>query len=281
MRQLLIRHHPYLTSFIIISIASLFALSVAAQTDVSRYLRVDYIDTRGAADGVNTFLKIERELWKPIHKERLRRGFILYRGLYRVIAGGPDATYNYVVASVFDDFGKIDDYQLGEIIKEVYPSDDPEEIIRHTKLTRKIVRTEIWQINGTVLPEGTTIPGGEYMTVNFFDARDGSGEHAELEFGFWGRIHELRIDRKILNSWAMFTLLYPEGDARYYTYSTVDFYDELADLRQPVGMELARIAHPDLTDDELGDYFTRTGDARSLYKTELWKRIDSVRIDDE
>jgi len=280
MRLYIIRNYFLLTGVIGIIVSSLLFLPVDAQTDEPKYMRVDYIDTRGKTDGGDTFLKIEHELWKPIHIERLQQGIILYRGLYRVFAGGPDASYSYVVTTVFDDFGKLDDYRLDEIIAKVYPSDDPKEI-KYTKLTRSIVRTEIWQVNGAILPEGATMPGGKYATINFFDARDGSGEHADLEFGFWGRIHELRIDREILNSWAMYTLLYPEGDVRYYTYSTIDYYDELSDLRQPVGMELARIAHPDLTDDELSDFFTRTGDARTLYKTELWKLIDSVSIDDD
>ncbi len=281
MRLYKIRNYFLLKCVIGIIVSGLLVLPVGAQTDEPKYMRVDYIDTRGIIDENDSFLKIEHELWKPIHKERLRQGILLYRGLYHVFAGGPDASYNYVVTTIFDDFGKLDNYRLDEIIANVYPSDDPEEIIKRTKVTRNIVRTEIWQVNGAILPEGATMPGGKYATINFFDARDGSGEHADLEFGFWGRIHELRIDREILNSWAMYTLLYPEGDVRYYTYSTIDYYDELGDLRQPVGMELARIAHPDLTDDELSDYFTRTGEARTVYKTELWKLIDSGSIDDE
>jgi len=127
-----------------------------------------------------------------------------------------------------------------------------------------------------VLPLGATMPGGNYITINFFDARFGSGEHAELELEFWGRIHELRIERNILNSWALYSLLYPVGDAIYYTYSTIDYYDEPGDLTQHVGMELARIAHPNMNDEDLANYFNRTGEARSLYKTELWRLIDSV-----
>ena len=273
----------YLNRFhcVLICLSYLLISSSSAQTSESLFMRVDYINTKDTSDKGDTYLKIESELWKPIHEERVRRGIVLYRGLYNVIAGEPDVRYDYIVVSVYDDFAKLDGYRLEEIVAVVYPSDKPEEIIRQTNLTREVVQTEIWQVNGAIVPEDTRMPGGKYVTVNFFDARSGSGEHTELEFEFWGRIHELRIEGDILNSWAMYTLLYPEGDVMDYTYSTIDYYNNLGDLVQPVGMELARVAHPDLTDEELGDYFNRTGAARSLYKTELWKLVSSVSIDDK
>jgi hypothetical protein len=268
-----------LTFFVLMNVVCLSSISAAAPPDDRHYMRIDYI--KAVPGGGSDLVKLEREIWEPVHTERLRRGLISYRGLYHVMAGGPDTPYDYVVITIFDDFGKIDDYRLDEIVVEVYPSDEPEEIIRHIKITRNIIRTEIWQVNGAIPPEGAMMPGGKYTTVNFFDARGGSGEHAELEFEFWGPIHELRIERKILNSWAMYTLLFPEGDVRNYTYSTMDYYDLLGDVRQSVGMELARIAHPDLNDGQLSDHFSRTGEARNLYKTELWKLIHSIGLHSE
>lgn len=263
----------------ILTAGCLMTRAAAAQSDGAVYVKIDYMK---AATGAGTdYVKAERELWKPIHEERRRRGIISSWNLYGVMAGEPEAPYDYVAVNVFDDFGKIDYYRLGDILAAVHPGRDPEEILRRTESTREVVRTEIWQIEGTVLPEGASVPAGSYITVNYFDARGGSGEHAAMELEFWGRIHEARVDRNILNGWAMYTLIYPGGDARHYTYSTIDYYDALGDLREPVGMALARVAHPDLTDDELSDYFSRTGASRTLYKTELWKRIDSVDGDQE
>ncbi|MGF1670789.1 MAG: hypothetical protein ACFCU6_10085, partial [Balneolaceae bacterium] len=93
-------------------------------------------------------------------------------------------------------------------------------------------------------------------------------------------LHEERIKRDILDSWGMYTLIYPTGDALNYTYSTIDYYENLNDLRIPAGLPLARIAHPDLSEEELSEYFTRTGESRNLYKTEIWKRIGFVGPDD-
>ena len=74
----------------------------------------------------------------------------------------------------------------------------------------------------------------------------------------------------------MFTLVRPGGTFLNYTYSTIDFYDRLADIEGHVGMELARTAHPQLSNEELEEFFNRTGPARSVYKTELWKQVWST-----
>ena len=251
-----------------------YTVTGAAQTDNSYYVKIDYLKAEGHQIG--EYLELEQELWKPIHEERKQRGIIESWNLYSVVAGEPDISYNYIVVNVFDDFSKIDYYGLNELIDDIHPDINRDEFMERTRSSREVVRTEIWQINGLIMDTGQVTPGGNYLTINYFDARGGTGEHAEMELDFWGRIHEVRVDRNILNSWGMYTLYYPAGDARHYTYSTIDYYDDLSDLTEPVGMELARIAHPNLSEDELSDYFTRTGESRSLYKTELWKVIDSV-----
>jgi hypothetical protein len=260
--------------FILMSVLYPLTFTASEPPDGQLYMKIDYV--KAPPGGGSEYIKIEREIWKPIHNERLRLGIISDRRIYKVIAGEPGSRYDYVITTVFNDFGEIDDYRLDAIISEIYPSDYADGIKRRIDSAREVVRSEIWQIDGSVLPPGATMPGGNYITINFFDARFGSGEHAELELEFWGRIHELRIERNILNSWALYSLLYPVGDAIYYTYSTIDYYDEPGDLTQHVGMELARIAHLNMNDEDLDNYFNRTGEARSLYKTELWRLIDSV-----
>ncbi len=254
----------------------LFSHPVSAQDQDNEtlYVKIDYF--KAAPGEVGEYESLEREIWKPLHEERYNRGIIKSWNFYQVMAGEPDVPYQYIAVNVFDDFGMIDYFDLEDIMQTVYPDKDPAALMEQTHASREVVRTEIWEINGKVLPDQATGVAGNYLTINYFDARGGSGEHVEMELDFWGRIHETRIDRDILNSWAMYTMVYPGGDARHYTYSTIDYYDSLQDMREPVGAALARIAHPDLSEEDIDEYFSRTGASRSLYKTELWKRIDSV-----
>lgn len=249
-------------------------LQLSAQ---SLYLKVDYF--KAPSENIGDYLYVEQELWKPIHQERLNRGIILGWSFYSVFVGEPDVPYNYIAVNVFDDFELVDYYGLNEIVAEVYPDKDLSDFYQQTRESREVVRTEIWRVDGFVGAGLENLPNGNYITKNFFDAREGSGEHTEMELDFWGGIHEVRVNRDILNSWAMYTLYYPAGDARHYTYSTVDYYNNLGDLTIGAGIELARIAYPGRTDLELNELFSRTGDSRSLFKTEIWKLLDSVGYD--
>lgn len=249
---------------------------VISQQDDNRtlYLKIDYFKATGQQ--MSQYLELELEQWQPMHQERFNRGIIKSWDFYSVVAGEPDSPYNFITINVFDDFSLIDYYDLDSIIRSVYPDKDPGELMEHTRNSRELIRTEIWEVNGRIMNDGQKAPGGNYLTINYFDSRGGSGEHEVMELDFWGQIHEIRIENEILNSWAMYTLLYPGGDVRNYTYTTIDYYDNFGDLREPVGMALARAAHPDLSDEELNDLFTRTGDSRTLFKTELWKRISHI-----
>ena len=271
--------------YLIILLPSLLSIFFFAEHAISQavndktlYLKIDYYKATG--EQISRYMETELELWKPVHQERFNRGIIKSWDFYSIVAAGPDSPYNFITINVFEDFSMIDYHDLNSILQSVYPEKNTDEIMERTHQSRDVKRTEIWEVNGRIMGDGQLAPGGNYLTINYFDARGGSGEHTEMELEFWGRIHETRIDKDILNSWAMYTLLYPGGDARNYTYSTIDYYDSLGDLREPVGMALARIAHPDLSDEELNNLFTRTGQSRSQYSTELWKRIGFVSPDE-
>jgi len=65
-----------------------FAVTGAAQTDNSYYVKIDYLKAEG--DQIGEYLELEQELWKPIHEERKQRGIIESWNLYSVVAGEPD-----------------------------------------------------------------------------------------------------------------------------------------------------------------------------------------------
>jgi len=241
------------------------------------YLKVDYF--KASSERIGEYLQVERNLWKPIHEERLARGIILGWSLYSLFAGEPDAPYNYVAVNVFDDFDKIDYLDLDEIVATVYPEEDLGDFYQRTRASREVVRTEIWKIDAVVGGGGegaAPLPIGNYLTKNFFDSRDGSGEHLEMETGFWEPIHRLRQARDWLQGWAMATLRYPGGEVSRYTYATMDHYERLGDLTIGAGVEVAAAAYPDLSEEELLAAYDRTRAARRSHKTEIWKLLDSV-----
>ncbi len=255
-------------------LAGLFTLSDARQEARSVYLQIDYLKV--APDDITDFLQMMEELWKPVHEERLQRGVITNWSMYEVLIHEPGASYNFVIIHTFDDFRNIYSSYSDDVITTVFPGEELNELKRNLRAGSETVNSELWQVEGEVTGEDVNIHTGAYITKNYMDSRGGTGEHTAMELDFWGPIHRVRLDTDILNSWAMYTLVKPGGDARNYTYSTIDYYGKLGDIEGSVGMDLARIAHPDKSDSELQDYFSRTGASRDVIKTELWRSILTV-----
>lgn len=230
--------------------------NVSAQLSEPVFLKMDYLSIPASEESDVKTGNLISDL-----EDKLDRELITGWSLYKVVAGESENAYNYVAIYNVEEFGDID-----QILTLDTTSEGPVPSVKFS---------ELWQRDHVILPDDQQNPGGNYLTINYFDSRGGTGEHEEMEVDFWGAIHEIRIAENILNSWGMYTLLYPGGMALDYTYATIDFYNEPADMREPVGMELAAKAHTGLSEDELSEYFERTADSRSGYKSELWRKLDS------
>lgn len=263
-----------LTFTLLLLIPTLLAVGLAkAQDEEDTYLRIDYLEI--PSDKEYRFLDKETELWKPIYKELKNRGGLVSWRLYKVLAADHGRSHNYVMIHEFTEMSLLDNKELNQSVREVYP-DKPETFYKNLSVYRSVDRSEVWQMNGDLTGSERNRAGGPFLTFNYFETRGMSGEHAELEFGFWQKNHQLRIERGILNSWVMYTLLYPSGESTDYTYSTIDYYDSLEHLLLSPDMELASAAHPDLSEEELEHYFDRTDEARIIILNELLKRVAAV-----
>lgn len=260
----------------LIAVVFLFfaAQGKAAETDDSVYLQIDYI--KSAKNQATDFQQNQKERWLPIHQQRVDQEAINNWSIYEVLVAEPEADYNYVAITVVDDFSNLYSTYSSEMINAVYPNQDIHEIMGELKSAHEVVNSEVWHIEGSTHPEEKGQNIGKYITKNYMDARGGSGEHRSMELDFWLPVHHVRVGKDILNSWEMYSLVKPSGDATRYTYSTIDYYERLSDIEGSVGMELARVAHPDEDDSVLQDFFSRTGQSRSVYKTELWRLLETT-----
>ncbi|WP_210511067.1 hypothetical protein [Natronogracilivirga saccharolytica] len=248
--------------------------SAETQENSTVYLQIDYYAVQPGQQ--QDFVTLMDELWKPVQQKRMEQGDITAWHVYDALVTGYTADYQFVTITTTDDFSALYGELQDELVAAVHTGDDPETLKKQMYDGFTRVNSEIWSMDGAALPEGASGPEGKYITKNYMDARDASGEHEAMELDFWKPIHYVRIDQDILNSWVMYSMVKPGGASREYTYSTIDYYDRLGDIEGSVGMELARIAHPDLTDDELSDYFARTSESRTAYKTEMWREVVSA-----
>lgn len=108
---------------------------------VKRYMQVQYMKVNPGKAG--QYRELERDLWKPIHQERVERGLIRSWGLYGVHLPGQAVDYEYVILTEFPNFAALEDAQYPELFSEVQGMTDYEEILRQTNETRTRVRQDV------------------------------------------------------------------------------------------------------------------------------------------
>ena len=248
-----------------------------AEEKKTYYVKMDYMSL--ASSTPRKYFELELGIWKRIHEERIRQGVTTAWYFYSVVPGDntvSDLSYDYITVSVYDNYDMVFDDLATEAIRIAYPGIDLEELYARSDEARAYVRSDLWKIVDVVSPYTDSKPVSEYISVNFFDSRNHNGEYMELETGFWAGIHGERIRRGNLNSEAVFLLVNAPGNERSYNYATIDYYDNLTQVRQPVDIALAKAAHPQLTESEIRDFFDRTPEARSVFKSELWRLVDYI-----
>lgn len=97
--------------------------------------------------GQEAYEQLERELWMPVHEERIRSGEMAGWEFYRVsFPGGTSQEYTYVTVDHYD---SLEDSQGGieavrPFFERVHPDMTPDEVGEQTGGARETVRTELW-----------------------------------------------------------------------------------------------------------------------------------------
>lgn len=272
------KNHRIITSFLPILLTCLLAAPLHANQETEYlYMKVDYM--RAAGPQMADYLEVEQEIWKPMHQERFNRGIILSWDFYAVFAGDQVDAYNYIAVNVFDDFDKIDYYDLNAIAQQVYPDMNISELMERTRASREVVRTEIWKVDKRLLNEGQASPQGTYTTTRFFKKDKETEKSTDHLLDFESGIHKERIDQNKLNSWGKYTLLYPEGNPSSYTNIEISYFDNMIDVIEPSGVTIARSAYPGYGDTDLEALLSQIEQSGTTVKTEVWKRLDSIGRD--
>lgn len=90
------------------------------------------------------YLRLERELWKPVHQERTRTGKLRSWTLYAVrYPFGTERTYDYVTVNEYNSLADAD-RPLADVFAKVHPTVPLQEIERRTLGARQLVRGEVW-----------------------------------------------------------------------------------------------------------------------------------------
>ncbi len=113
----------------------------------SSYVLVNYMKVDPAKE--SAYVQMEREVWKPIHQQRVKEGKMQSWALYAVrFPGGDNKEYTYLTVetykSIQDAEGSLDDSAaMASILKKVHPNKTLDQLFAQALSNRSLVRGEV------------------------------------------------------------------------------------------------------------------------------------------
>jgi hypothetical protein len=90
------------------------------------------------------YLSLERDIWKPMHQERIKQGRLRSWTVYAVrYPTGTQRECDYRVVNTYNSLADID-RPLADIVAKVHPNIPMAELGRRTVSARDLVRGELW-----------------------------------------------------------------------------------------------------------------------------------------
>ncbi len=191
------------------------------------------------------YLHVERQLWKPVHQERVNKGKIAYWKLYAVsFPNGDKQEYDYVTMTEFANF-------LGE--------SKYKELRGMTPAVQKLTRKDTLAL--------------QLSTAHYLKAFPGKAADllkAQREFYWPMGEDQIKSGRKV--SWATTVVRYPEALDHPYSHVSFNGFASLAEMGKPMEKEVA---------DKWGPKFNEVnamlGASRSRVRGELWRLVDHTQ----
>jgi hypothetical protein len=117
--------------------------------------------------------------------------------------------------------------------------------------------------------EPQAVPKPLYVVLDYMKvATDKADAYIDVEKNVWKGIHQRRVKDGLLHAWYFCRVANPPGQQRDYAFVTVNVYDSLARLENPLPMEyFADVPPEDLQ---------KTGALRELLRSELWRLADGI-----
>jgi hypothetical protein len=111
---------------------------------VGDYLTVGYMKVPPGGGGA--YLRMEREIYKPIHQARITDGWIHNWGVNQLfLPGGSGGDYNWATVQVYKEFGKLLGGNSQEIFEKAHPGLAPS-MLQSANDLRDMVRVDLWEL---------------------------------------------------------------------------------------------------------------------------------------
>ena len=244
----------------------------AAAEPQPRYAVFEYmkIEPGKAAD----YRLLERDVWMPIHRERLKQGLIKSWTLWGMrYPGGTAREYDTIAMTTYDKFADVENSYPPEIFKKVHPRMTDAERNTRTSGMRQMIRTELVGLIDSTRSAASAGPP-RYAFIGYMQPEYGKvGRYVELERQYWKAIHQERVNRGVLRSWVLYRVRFPGGTNKPYSHFTVQLLDRFEDLENQYPEGIWEKVHPGVKQDDVD---LRTMAARKMVWTDLLTLMEQV-----
>ena len=163
--------------------------------------------------------------------------------------------------------GSMSDMDLSKILT-------PEELklVNRTNQLRDLVKEEVFRLRNSTTSK--IQKPSNVIVVNFMKSKEGSRgrDMGEIENQYWKPLHQMRVNKGLMEDWAIYSKEFPYGTSTEYNACTVDGYKDMEQMLTEWYDEAEfKKVHPNLTIDEIS---RKTYIIRDLKKAEVWKLVD-------
>jgi hypothetical protein len=262
----------------LLSLASLLSYAPASDAQQAsqssvppRFVVLDYMKVAPGKEA--EYVRLEREVWKPFHQERVKNKQMVAWELYAVpYTADTQRQYDYVTVNVYESLAATDQTGLEALFRRVHAG-NATRLLTQTGEARQVARAEVWQLLDQTAPGTASAAPSKYLLVDYMRSKP-SGNYVAVERELWKPIHQDRVRRGALDRWALFELTLPGGTSYPYDYATTNSLSSLSALVDAYPEDLFRRVHPNIP---LADIGNRTGASRDLTRSELWVLVDAAR----
>ena len=243
----------------------------ASQDNLNVFVIVDYMKVKAGED--ENYLDVEKDIWKPIHQERVKQGKIAGWMFYGVRYAGSDNEYNYATATFFAGRENLEKPLDGIDFEKVHPGKNMDEAMEKTLKSRKHVKSQLIRRVAFAYPENNQRPSSfKYIEVNFMKTKPGSG-YLNVARTMQQPIQQQFANEGTRAGWTLYAPVYPRGFGEEFQFAAVNYYSEFSQLGQANFGEAFNKVHPGK---DINEFFKTNRESRLPVRTELWEVLDMV-----
>lgn len=244
------------------------------QAGIANYVVVDYKQI--SDENIDDYLKIEK-FWKPAHRERIKdermKGWLLFK-----VINKNNGAYNFITLNVYSDKNMA---SSGGATKADWENahgaavinDQGDSMMALTRKVNNIVRRDHCQNFDLDLYSLT-----KYRRANFMKVLNGTrDEFVRSRLNFIKPIFERQINdiNAPMSGWLMGEVVQSSSTEKDYDFISYDLFKDKIDLtRKNPDVNYAKMAHPDLSTEEINTVNNKNFNMRKMVNREVWELVD-------